>query len=315
MGSRRAKPRRALAGRRGRPELTVSSRKYRIHGVRLLALALVVGAVGVGGFTAVRGLRIARGLVHPARLPVTRPSGPDALTDLEEVSFPAAGRQLRGWYRPSRDGTAVVLVHGFADNRTRLLFEARVLAGSGHGVLLFDLHGQGESEGDAIGWGDSEREDVRAALAFVRARPDVTPGRVGLFGFSLGGTTALLVAQEDPRVKAVAVAGAFPDLAGDMGSHYGLSTWAVLWGLRRAGIDVGAVRPVDGMCRLEGRPLLLINGGSDPDGPLKKDGSLYRAACEPRRQWVVPEAAHGEYAQKDPEGYARHLREFFDPAL
>ncbi|WP_171421574.1 alpha/beta hydrolase [Corallococcus exercitus] len=293
----------------------MSTKQYRVHWVRLFALALVLGVLGTGAFTAVRGLRTARGLVHPARVAVTRPSGPDALPGLEDVSFQAAGRVLRGWYVPSRDGTAVVLVHGFADNRTRVLFEARTLAAGGHGVLLFDLHGQGESEGDGVGWGDSEREDVRAALAFVRARPDVTAGRVGLFGFSMGGTTALLVAQEDARVKAVAVAGAFPDLAGDMGSHYGLSTWAVLWGLRREGIDVGAVRPVDGMCRLEGRPLLLINGGSDPDGPQKLNGSLYRAACEPKEQWVVPEAAHGEYAQKDPEGYARTLREFFDRAL
>ncbi|RYZ38795.1 MAG: alpha/beta hydrolase [Myxococcaceae bacterium] len=269
----------------------------------------------MGVFTAARGLRTADSLVHPARIPVVRPSGPEALTGLEDVTFQSAGHVLRGWYRPSKDGTAVVLVHGFAANRTQLLFEAGVLAASGHGVLLFDLHGQGESDGDVIGWGDSEREDVRAALSFVRARPEVTPGRVGLFGFSMGGTTALLVAQEDPRVKAVAVAGAFPDLAGDMGSHYGASTWAVLWGLRRSGIDVDAVRPLDGMCRLEGRGLLFINGGSDPDGPQKLRASLYRAACEPKQLWEVPDAAHGEYAQKDPEGYARHLREFFDRSL
>ncbi len=293
----------------------MSTKKYRVRWGRLAALGLVLGALGTGGFTAARGLRTAQALVHPARIPVARPTGPDALPGLEDVSFEAAGRTLRGWYVPSKDGTAVVLVHGFADNRTRVLFEARVLSEAGHGVLLFDLHGQGESEGEAVGWGDSEREDVRAALAFVRARPDVTAGRVGLFGFSLGGTTALLVAQEDARVKAVAAAGAFPDLAEDMGSHYGLSTWAVLWGLRRAGIDVDAVRPVDGMCRLEGRPLLLINGGSDPDGPQKRDGRLYRAACQPREQWVVPEAAHGEYAQKDRDGYARQLRDFFRRAL
>lgn len=293
----------------------MSSKTLRVRWFRVLAAVFAVGAVGFGVFTAVRGLRTANALVHPARIPVTRPSGPDAMTGLEDVSFPAAGRVLRGWYVPSRDGTAVVLVHGFAANRTQLLFEAGVLTRSGHGVLLFDLHGQGESDGDAVGWGDSEREDVRAALSFVRARPDVTPGRVGLFGFSMGGTTALLVAQDDPRVTAVAVAGAFPDLARDMGSHYGASTWAVLWGLRRAGIDVEAVRPLEGMCRLEGRPLLLINGGSDPDGPQKLGASLYRAACEPRQLWEVPEAAHGEYAQKDPQGYARHLREFFDRAL
>ncbi|MFP2907313.1 hypothetical protein ACLESD_20155 [Pyxidicoccus sp. 3LFB2] len=89
----------------------------------------------------------------------------------------------------------------------------------------------------------------------------------------------------------------------------------VLWTLRRAGVDVDAVRPIDGMCRLQGRPLLLINGDVDPDAPAKLQASLFRAACEPKALWVVPGAGHGEYAKVAPEEYARRLREHFDAVL
>ncbi|NEJ68902.1 alpha/beta hydrolase, partial [Rhizobium leguminosarum] len=61
----------------------MSSKTLRVRWFRVLAAVLALGAVGFGVFTAVRGLRTASALVHPARIPVTRPSGPDALAGLE----------------------------------------------------------------------------------------------------------------------------------------------------------------------------------------------------------------------------------------
>ncbi|GEN08932.1 alpha/beta hydrolase [Myxococcus fulvus] len=272
------------------------------------------------GLLFVKGHRIGQGLLHPPHVPVTRPSATPELDAMRDVAFTNTdGLTLRGWYVPSNNRAAVVLVHGFADNRAQLLFEARALARAGYGVLLFDLRAHGESGGDRVTWGDRERRDVTAALDFVAARPDVDPARLGLFGFSMGGTTALLVAEHDARVKAVAAAGAYPALEADVYSGYGkwgaLSAEPVLWTLRRAGVDVDAVRPIDGMCQLKGRPLLLVNGDVDPDAPAKLQASLFRAACEPKTLWVVEGAGHGEYARVAPEEYARRLREHFDRAL
>jgi dipeptidyl aminopeptidase/acylaminoacyl peptidase len=288
----------------------------------LLAVLLVplLGALAATGYRVFQGYRIGQGLLHPPRVAVVRPEATGELAGLEDVAFTSQdGLTLRGWYVPSRNRAAVVLVHGFAGNRAQLLFEARLLARAGYGVLLFDLRAHGDSDGDRVMWGDRERLDVTAALDFVSARLDVDPARVGLFGFSMGGTTSLLVASADARVKAVAAAGAYPALEADVYSGYGrwgaLSAEPVLWTLRRAGVDVDAVRPIDGMCRLQGRPLLLVNGDVDPDAPAKLQASLFRAACEPKALWVVPGAGHGEYAKVAPEEYARRLRQHFDAAL
>ncbi|AKF80680.1 Serine aminopeptidase, S33 [Myxococcus fulvus] len=286
----------------------------------LVPLVLLLGVLASMGLLFVKGHRIGQGLLHPPHVPVTRPSATPELDAMRDVAFTNTdGLTLRGWYVPSNNRAAVVLVHGFADNRAQLLFEARALARAGYGVLLFDLRAHGESGGDRVTWGDRERRDVTAALDFVAARPDVDPARLGLFGFSMGGTTALLVAEHDARVKAVAAAGAYPALEADVYSGYGkwgaLSAEPVLWTLRRAGVDVDAVRPIDGMCQLKGRPLLLVNGDVDPDAPAKLQASLFRAACEPKTLWVVEGAGHGEYARVAPEEYARRLREHFDRAL
>ncbi|MCP3144655.1 alpha/beta hydrolase [Pyxidicoccus xibeiensis] len=300
------------------PTSSVKTRFRRFLAILVGALLLVV--LAAGGYRVVSGYRIGQGLLHPPQVRAERPAATGELAGLEDVAFTTAdGLTLRGWYVPSRNRAAVVLVHGFAGNRAQLLFEARALAGAGFGVLVFDSRAHGESDGDRVTWGDGERRDVTAALDFVSARPDVDPARLGLFGFSMGGTTALLVASADPRVKAVAAAGAYPALEADVYSGYGrwgaLSAEPVLWTLRRAGVDVDAVRPIDGMCRLQGRPLLLINGDVDPDAPAKLQASLFRSACEPKALWVVEGAGHGEYAKVAPEEYARRLREHFSQAL
>lgn len=294
--------------------------KTRLRPLLLVLLLPLLGALAAGGYFVLRGQRIAQGLLHPPHVPVERPEPSGELAGLEDITLTTSdGLTLRGWYVPSRNRAAVVLVHGFADNRTQLLFEARVLARAGYGVLLFDLRAHGESGGGQVTWGDGERRDVTAALDFVSARQDVDPARVGLFGFSMGGTTALLVATADPRVKAVAAAGAYPALEADIYSGYGrwgvLSAGPVLESLRRAGIDVDAVRPIDGMCRLQGRPLLLVNGDVDPDAPAKLQASLFHAACEPKSLWVVPGAGHGEYSKVAPQEYERRLLGHFDAAL
>ncbi|QSQ18782.1 alpha/beta fold hydrolase [Pyxidicoccus parkwayensis] len=294
--------------------------KTRSRPLLLAVLLPLVGALAFVGYLAFHGYRIGQGLLHPPHVPVERPAATGELAGLTDVAFTNSdGLTLRGWYVPSRNRAAVVLVHGFADNRTQLLFEGRALARAGFGVLLFDLRAHGESDGDRVTWGDGERHDVKAALDFVIARPDVDPARVGLFGFSMGGTTALLVASEDTRVKAVAAAGAYPALEADVYSGYGrwgaLSAEPVLWTLRHAGVDVKAVRPIDGMCKLQGRPLLLVNGDVDPDAPAKLQASLFRAACEPKSLWVVQGAGHGQYSKVAPEEYERRLRQHFTQAL
>jgi dipeptidyl aminopeptidase/acylaminoacyl peptidase len=46
---------------------------------------------------------------------------------------------------------------------------------------------------------------VRAALAYLRSRPDIRADRLGLVGHSEGGLIAPMVARDDPQVRAIAL--------------------------------------------------------------------------------------------------------------
>jgi dienelactone hydrolase len=143
------------------------------------------------------------------------PIGP-APSGYAEVGFEATdGLDLEGWYRPSENGAAVLVVHGGGGDRTGAMNHARMLAAHGYGVLVYDARGRGESQGNPNGYGWDWPKDVAGALAFLHGRPDVDDDRIGALGLSTGADVLIEVAAERPDIKALvsdgAAAGSFED--------------------------------------------------------------------------------------------------------
>ena len=84
-----------------------------------------------------------------------------------------------------------------APGRTGTQRHARMLVRHGYGVLVFDRRGEGASDGDPNAFGWAASRDLAAAQAFLAARPDVDPERIGGLGLSVGGETLLQAAAED----------------------------------------------------------------------------------------------------------------------
>jgi uncharacterized protein len=81
---------------------------------------------------------------------------------------------------------------------------ADALGRRGIAVLRLDDRGFGESTGDATTATSADfADDVRAALAWLRDRPDVDAGRLGLVGHSEGGLIAPMVAATDTTLAAI----------------------------------------------------------------------------------------------------------------
>ncbi|HET8569004.1 MAG TPA: CocE/NonD family hydrolase [Candidatus Limnocylindria bacterium] len=75
---------------------------------------------------------------------------------------------------------------------------------AGFAVLIFDYRGFGASEGDrgtlSPAW---QVQDWRNAIAYMRGRPDVDPGRGAIFGSGgTGGGNAVLAAAYEPEIRA-----------------------------------------------------------------------------------------------------------------
>lgn len=128
----------------------------------------------------------------------------------ENVSFEVEGCAVRGvLYRPPGAKKAlpcVVLANGFSGTMDWILpaFAER-FAEAGLAALIFDYRHLGLSEGTPRQLIDVKRQraDLRAAIAFARARPGIDPAKIALWGTSLGGSHAATVAAEDERIAAV----------------------------------------------------------------------------------------------------------------
>jgi alpha/beta superfamily hydrolase len=68
----------------------------------------------------------------------------------------------------------------------------RAAIGSGIAALRFNFRGVGESEGSYDN-GIGERDDARAALEYLRSRPEIDNSRVAIGGYSFGATVAVAV--------------------------------------------------------------------------------------------------------------------------
>jgi dienelactone hydrolase len=101
---------------------------------------------------------------------------------------------------------AVVLVHGFAADRVAMSTLARRLAQNGYAVLAIDLHGHGSNPNPfALGVAEDNvlRDDIRAAVDYLRDSQLVDASRIVVMGHSMGAGAALDYATQDPNIAGV----------------------------------------------------------------------------------------------------------------
>ena len=100
---------------------------------------------------------------------------------------------------PEQRPPAVMLVHGFSSDRVNTSVLARRIAQNGYGVLAIDLRGHGENRNPFDEGG--LRDDLEAAVEFLRHSSLVDGSRIMVVGHSMGAGAALDYAAHDPAIK------------------------------------------------------------------------------------------------------------------
>jgi alpha-beta hydrolase superfamily lysophospholipase len=279
----------------------------------------IAGVIGLIGLGLTGGPRLAAYLVlhPPTRTTGATPSGSPGV-DYQQVSFTTSdGLILRGWHLPRHSGATVVLVHGYARDRSELLPEAEWLVENGYSALVFDMRAQGSSDGTYVGMGFLEARDVQAAIDFVLNQSPQE--RIGVMGYSMGAVSAIQAATEDERIQAVIAVSPFATLRDTVFyrlerlGHLGhLIVW---WGERMTGFRMGTLRPVDTVSALAPRPILLMQAGDDGFIPQNSGQRLYEAAGKPKELWFVEGVKHVDFRQAVPDQYKQRVLGFFERHL
>ena len=229
---------------------------------------------------------------------------------------------LAGWYVPSRNGGAVIVLGGATGARDAELAHGLALAEHGYGVLWLDVRGHGGSEGDAMLWGWWGEVDVRAGIDYLADRPDVRGGRIAAVGMSMGAEEAITAAGTDQRIAAVVAEGASARGARNEGDTSagvsGLLVDYIDWATKNAAaLMTSADKPtrlVDAAAAMHGRDLLLIAAGTVP-AEVAAAAAIEAAAPTVVTTWVASNATHTKAYSLDPDEWTRRVTDFIDAAL
>ena len=223
---------------------------------------------------------------------------PDAFGLAFEEFELATGRStsVHGWFleNPVSDGRTVVLCHGSAANISFYHPYYTFLHAAGYHVALFDYRGYGQSDGDVSI--SALFDDTERVLEFVRARPEVDPTRVVLFGTSLGSVVALRTAARTGDLAGLVVEDALSPrryLKRELG---GFGAWLV------SAFALPSEMEPDANARELDCPSLFVAGAWDPD--LLTHLEVAAAAAEPSVCWIQPDTAHA------PNGLLQHDGEY-----
>ena len=179
---------------------------------------------------------------------------------------------------------------------------AEQICRQGFAVLIFNFRGTGASGGnlDILGW----TRDLKAAIDYLCALPEVDKSRLSLLGFSGGAAVGVYVASQDNRVSSV-VACACPaeftffnevDESQSVVDHF-----RSIGAIRDDDFPPSAqewlggfklVRPLDYVAGISPRPLLLVQGSKDETVEVSQAYKLYARAGEPKQLVIVEGAGH-----------------------
>jgi pimeloyl-ACP methyl ester carboxylesterase len=261
----------------------------------------------------------------------------------EDVRFPTVGGlTLSGCYLKTRSPRRGVILFGleFGSDRWSCLQYCEHLVNNGYDVFAFEPRNQGESDSQAgyepLQWVTTfEVEDTRAALAYLKGRPDADPRGLGLFGISKGAGAGLLAAAADPYVRCFVTDGVFATYSTLVpymrswfriyNSQYLLQGLIPPWyyglvglvGLKQIERQRGCRFPhlENALGRLGSRPLLMIHGGEDTYIKPDMARTLFQRVKGPADFWLVVGAKHNQALQIADGDYERRVLAFFDQHL
>ncbi len=238
----------------------------------------------------------------------------------EPVAFESEdGTIRRGWYSegPIYPDVVVIVVPGHGGNTAFALGDAVIFANAGYGTLIYEHRSCADPHLSAS-TGIYESQDVVGAVQFLELQRGIH--KIAAFGFSEGGTAAILAAVREPEIDVVIAVGGYASLADDtldpppnsQSPPERVFRRMALWSLDiQLNLASKSPSPITVIHEIGPRPIFLIYG----DGERIAGDALYQAAGEPKTLWIVPGATHGSYASAAPEEYAQHLRDFLADSI
>lgn len=216
-----------------------------------------------------------------------------------------------------------VIVHGYHGRALNMSTVARTFYEEFDcDLFLPDLRAHGNSEGELVGWGWEDKEDIKEWIQYLASKHPNRP--IVLFGESMGAATVTYLACEDmPNVKAIVEDCGYSELYEEFDHqakrivHLPLAPF--YYGINQEVQKNHDYKIKEASCiecvKKAKYPMMFVHGLEDDIVPSYMAFDLYNACTTEKQLFVVKEARHTECIKLDREGYVATLREFLEEHL
>ncbi len=289
----------------------------------------LVGAFAAANFAV--GYLISQEMIRPRRK-INRTSSlnnfvPDVNYTVESCSFgsyddcPLSAILL---HPEKPNGKIILICHGIRhDKRSGIRF-VQYLLKDGYTLMLIDFRNHGESGGHITTYGYHEKEDLRAAVQYLRKQEFTGP--IGVLGASMGAAVALQAAAGFEDIQALVVDSPFASLEQiALEQTIGVTRLprfavylpmqlACLWSRYVEDFPVSEVSPLLSARSLT-CPVFLIHGEADRKIGVHHSRQIFDAAPDPKELWICKGAGHLGTYLKHPDEYQKRVLDFFQKHL
>ncbi len=206
--------------------------------------------------------------------------------------------ELDGWFLPVEQARGVIFFcHGNAGNISHRLDSLLLFHRLGYSVLIFDYRGYGRSQGRPTEAGTYR--DAEAAWHYLVDKRRIEPGRIVLFGRSLGAAVAaqLATVQQPGALILESCFTSVPDMAAEL---YPLFPVRLLSRLRYSVVD--SLKKIS--C-----PVLVVHSPDDEIIPYSHGERIF-AAARPPKAFLKLRGGHNEGFLITGPAYAQGLADF-----
>lgn len=292
----------------------------------------VAGAVAIGGLfltaNVATSVFIEQSLIRPKRKKNKTSDLADFIPEANYSTTPIRFLSTDGFWisalllEPEKaNGHAVVICHGIAhDKRSGIRF-VQYLLKEGYTLLSIDFRNHGESEGSITTYGYHEKEDLLAAVRYLR-NPVGIAGRIGVLGASMGASIAIQAAAESDQIGALVLDSPFASLKQVSLESvaritrlprfmlYVPMSLAFFWTRLFYQFRVWDVEPSQKVQQVH-CPILLIHGTADSRIGVHHSFDIYSKAKSQKELWIVENVGHlGAYLTR-PLEYQKRVLSFF----
>ncbi len=215
------------------------------------------------------------------------------------------------YYAQEESDQWAIVLHGYRSSPSAVLSIACHFNENGYNVLVPYMRGCGDSEGDYIGMGWLDKEDLKKWIQLILEQD--SDAQIVLHGSSMGAATVCMASGEDlpDNVKCIVSDSSYTTVAeiftSELQARFSLPSFPLIQIFDvvaniRAGYDIYEASALNQVAASE-TPILFIHGDKDDFVPLSMCYELYEAAACEKEMLIISGAGHTEGKYCNPAYY------------